>query len=439
MTTTAPVTNLHDIVTKNCSSLRLHAGLPAPDYKTEDFKAQGGKIVFFLTPEEVASSQLEKREAVVTWRSDQEVRRFLFDNMHLWVGGEIVSQATAEGRERSSKLASILAPLIDLHNFDQKSMEFLSKNNEQMRNAFKNYRWVEDGIPLRRAKNFCKGAPCVVIAAGPSLDAQWPKLREIRNSNEEWVFIVAGRAYKKAMKEGVFPDFVVEVEQFEWDDKIWLFAPEPPSHATLCGPITTCPSVFSAWPSEKLILLDHNTAQLLGLKVGEDSMDGGNSILHHMVGLATWIGCNPVYLAGADLGYGHGDAAATLTHAKGTFHSWGREVLRNEHAFQDPLDVPCNCGGMARSSPAYRNFATFLELQVEKASKADPSLRVYSLAPHGQKVSNIEFVEIERWKADLTSQPSAPALSLPPALAEQSSSLPASVATPFSDTSSTVA
>jgi hypothetical protein len=418
---------LKENIEKAQKTLTLYAGLPAPDDKIDEYLAAGGKLIYFLTAEEKAGFRpLKDGEAGVTWESDASVKRFMFENMHLWVGGQI----GGHDPERAMKLADILKDLVDLHNFDLSSQTFLTKDREPMRNAFRNYRYVEDGVKLRRARNLIKGGSCVIVAAGPSLDTQWGELARIRRTCPDVTFIVAGRSYKAAMKAGVPPDFVVEVEQFDWDDAIWMFAPEPPDHTILCAPVTACPGVLSAWPRLVMILLDHEMASLMGMKIREDSIDGGNSILHHMFNLAVWMGADEINLAGVDLSY---PKDPKLTHAAGTFPAWPREILTQENNRQEPLLVKSTDGGDVIASPGYKNFATFLAIQIERAMKENAALKVYNFSPHGQKIEGAIFREIETWR--LPSPP--PESSLPSPSLPEASSGQASTSTESSSTTTT--
>lgn len=407
------MSEISDADLQKTKSLMLYAGPPAPTDDIEKWKKEGGRIIFFLKPDD--DYKIKADEAAVKWESDEYLKNWLLDNMQVWTGGQI--GGTTE--KRAEELASVLMVMINLYNFDAKSSKFLSQNGEPTRNAMKNYRYQMDGIALKRAKNTAKGSTAIIIAAGPSLDEQWAALKRISEMTHfPKVIIVCGRSYTKAMKNGVLPDFVVEVEQFQWDERIWTFAPEPPDFTILCGPITTCPGVFAGWPNKRMILVltDHNMAKLFepeGWKVGEDSIDGGNSILHHMVNVADWLGCETICLAGADLAYPKG---CKDTHAQGTFHDWGNEITAAERQKQDPLQVDCTSGGKVLSSPGYKNFATFLEIQINRIEKRrGKPVKFINFSPNGQKIIGTDYQEISTWNGPSSFSP-------PPSVASVSSS-----------------
>lgn len=393
--------NVPDEFASSVKSLLLYAGPPREDEREgiEELKKSGGKVIFFLTPEDKKSYELRPDEAGVNWENDQLLQKWLMENMTLWTGGQV----GACGPERAGQFAAVLSEVIHLTNFDNSSMQYLAKDNEPARNIYKNWRWVEDGIPLFRAKNLGKGNVAFIVAAGPSLDEQWDTLAKIQRSRPDTTFIVCGRSYTRAMEAGIVPDFVVEVEQFSWNYRLFLFAPKPHPSTVLCCPLTGCPDVLTAWPARKMILMDHNMAQFMKMTVGTDSIDGGNSILHHMFNLAMFLGCERTVLAGADLSYPPG---AKDTHAVGTFPCWPGHVLVMEHNRQEPVEVPSTDGGKVQSSQPYKNFRLYLEMQIAANKKAKGNITIYNASPHGQLIAGTEFKDLSEW---LT--PSLPVLS----------------------------
>lgn len=380
-------------------------------------KAKGGRVIYFVTLEEQKQITLGPGEAGVIWSTDTFVKQFLFEHVNEWIGGKVNGifdgqvGANEGSMERGQKLASMMQDVLQLWSFDTTSAKHLFANNLPFRNQFRNHRWVEDGTPFQVFKGRGKGVTTILIAAGPSLDSQWEHLKRIRDNRPDVGFIVAGRSYKQAMKAGLRPEFVQEVEQFDWDDRLFLFAPEPPSASYLIGPLSACPNLFHAWPNKGQVCItwDHNYAQLMGdtqeqIANHEHSMDGGNSIIHHMFNFATWLGSENICLAGVDFAYPPGHKAS---HAEGTFHQWTPEVLKTEKAYQAPLQVPSTDGGMVLSSQPYRNFCTFMEIAISKSRKFIPNLKVVNFSPKGQKIEGTVYEDISTWALTPSPAPSS--------------------------------
>ncbi len=417
--------------TKN---LMLYVGIPDETNPVEKYKADGTKMIYIVTPEEKASGfQIKEDEGAIVWESDTYLKRWFFENLHTWMGGKIDSSMSAQ--ERMKRVAAILLEVIDLSNFDSNSAKILGKDNLPLRNVMQNFRWIEDGIKLSRFKNVFKGANVLVIAAGPSLNSQWETLRQLRIADPKLVIMVCGRNYRNTMKYGVHPQFVLEAEEFDWVDNQWMFAPMPPENTILATTPNVCPGILKHWPSEKVVLIDHNLAQMFGWKVGEDSIDGGNSILHIIVNFAVFIGAKNVYLAGVDFGYPKG--ALEKSHCDGSFPNWNPDVNKQESMFQDFLWMPSTDGGQVQSSPPYRNFKTFLELQIHKYTTLDKDLKFWNLSPHGCKIAGTEYLDIVKWKDQVCSPPS-PSPSLPESVPQESLLLGLQPALHFTDTSQLV-
>lgn len=366
----------------------LHVGPQNGGPDPREYKRKGYKLAWVMTREELKNNIPLADEMTFVWDNDEQMRRLLHDQMYLWAGALILPEG-----ERQQKLAGMMAELVDLHEFNNKSNKILSQDDLPTRNAFRNYHWYEDGVKLSRIRGKGAGMPAVVIAAGPSLNEQWPYLRKLRETRREIPFIVCGRSYRKAATEGVWPEFIVEVEQYDWDADLFMFAPPPPDYSMLVFPVTAAPRLAKVWPAMKLCLLNHDLAKLMGLKIGEESVDGGNSVLHYEVILATLLGCNPIYLAGVDFGYPKGRTEDT--HAEGTFHPWPSDTLATEHTHQSGAEAEANDGSTLLTSAPYKNFGTYLSVQIERSRALTKDLKVYSFSKRGMKIAGVEYMPIE--------------------------------------------
>jgi len=387
------VASVPDVPIQITGGILLHIGPMNGKLDPREYKGKGYKLVWILTREELKANMPLADEGTFVWDSDAQLRRLFHDQMHQWTGAMLVPEG-----EKQERVAGIMAELIALQQFNDSSNKILSADDLPMRNAIRNWQWYENGLPLSRVREKGKGAPVVLIAAGPSLNDQWPYLRAYREKHRDVPFIVCGRTYKKAMAEGVWPEFVMEVEQYDWDAEIFTFAPAPPEHTILAFPCTAAPRLAKAWPGHKLCLLNHNFAKLMGLPMTPptESVMGGNSVLHYMVTLADILGASPLYIAGMDFGYPKGKGEDT--HAAGTFHAWSQDVLNTEHTHQQEMTAEGNDGAPLMTSPPYKNFGTYLSVQIEymktNAMHPTPDLKVYSFSKRGLRVAGVEYVDI---------------------------------------------
>lgn len=377
----------------------IHIGVPKDRERFNQFKKDGGRIIYILSDEEAKGftvrlhKERPEAEAAVTWKNDVYLKRWIFENDKILEGGELVCEEDQIDRMR--KFSAILFEVIELHNFDSRSLKVLTKDNLPLRNIMKNFRWIEDGIKLARTKDSMKGRPAVLIGAGPSLNKQWKILADLKRKFPGLAYFCCGRSYKRLMQEGINPEFVVEAEEFEWNDAIWMFAPPPHPATVLACPPNVCPGIFTHWPAEKLVMVDHNTAQIHGWEIGTDSIDGGNSVMHLAFNLVNFMGVDRVFLAGIDLGYP--DGVKEKTHADGTFHEWGGDTKKSENVYHEVMMLPSNDGTDVQSSPSYLNFKTFFEIQIQKFTEKNPKLEVYSFSPRGLKMEGVKYITFEEF------------------------------------------
>src|SRR5688572_29796034 len=173
----------------------IHVGVPADDKALADIRERkkGRKLYWILSEAEYATFSAVPDEVRMVWKNDTQLRRLLHDSTPMWLGGEFLPPG-----ERMEQVTRIVAELLDLHGFNESSNVVLSKGNQPTRNAVRNWRWFEDGLHVKRLKDSGKDLPVVIMAAGPSLNSQWPYLRDYRKRHPEVPFICAGRTYKKA-------------------------------------------------------------------------------------------------------------------------------------------------------------------------------------------------------------------------------------------------
>ena len=380
---------------KAMKSTTLFIGVPDDLAGANRYVLDGGRLIIFSIEGEDVKPLEEFRWSVPArvewwrWQHDELLRKHLFERLPTFVGAMIGRVPNSERHKTAAdKFTAIFRSVCELSNFDTRSFQFLSKDNLFTKNSFKNYRWVDDGIPMEQVQDALKGKEAFIVAAGPSLTDALPHIKRARESENPPVLLCAGRSYKLLALHGIMPDWVVEVEMFEWDHKIWTFAPPPDPDAILAFPLCVCPEVVTDWPSRKCVLIDLNMQALMGFKCG---FSGGNSILHWLMNTASFLGCDPITMIGADLSYPKGSKD---THAEGTFHPWPKSVQVSEHSPQDEMWLPGNDGELVKSSPAYQNFATLCSII---ASKTGKKFRNASL--HGLKIEGAPVFDLASWGA----------------------------------------
>lgn len=208
------------------------------------------------------------------------------------------------------------------------------------------------------------GTPAIVIAAGPSLDANVRWLRRVR---ERAVFIAVDTALRPLADRGLEPDVVVAVDPSETNARHFAHV-RPLSRAWLVAEGSIHPSCFAPfggrictfrvgdnqpWPSLRAQGVDRGTLTVWG------------SVLTAACDLAIRMGCGSIVFAGADLGFSGGQP-----YCRGTAYEadWTRGLLSGRTLDQmwswyvtpAALDVEDVAGGLTKTTPALKAFRDWL-------------------------------------------------------------------------------
>jgi len=156
---------------------------------------------------------------------------------------------------------------------------------------------------LESLRNLFKGKPAVIISAGPSLTKNIDLLKEFR---DKVVIFCVGTALKTALKHGIHPDFVVQVESLEClfqtsgvDTTKMNFIHHPATHWSTHELFTRH---FNYYPNNDFI------SQWLGglLDIPLKDYQNKGTVSLCAVYSSLILGCDKVILIGQDLAYTNG-------------------------------------------------------------------------------------------------------------------------------------
>jgi hypothetical protein len=180
-----------------------------------------------------------------------------------------------------------------------------------VRNLCRNVGALAAGIPVTRLEGIFRGLPGILLAAGPGLDQI---LHYLPDLSERMVVVAVDTAVRACRDRGVQPDIAVVVDPQYWNarhlDRV------DPSTTLLVGESSTHPSVFAHFSAppvfcSSLFPLGRELESVLG-PMG--NLGTGGSVSTTAWDLLRLLGCEPVYLAGLDLGFPNG-----RTHFRGSF------------------------------------------------------------------------------------------------------------------------
>ena len=180
-----------------------------------------------------------------------------------------------------------------------------------VRNLCRNVDALAAGVPVTRLKGRFAGLPGLLLAAGPGLEQILPILPDL---SERMVVVAVDTSVRACLDCGIQPDVAVVVDPQYWNarhlDRV------DPSRTLLVAESSTHPSVFAHFNTPTIICsslfpLGRELESVLG-PMG--NLGTGGSVSTTAWDLLRMVGCEPIYLAGLDLGFPNG-----RTHFRGSF------------------------------------------------------------------------------------------------------------------------
>lgn len=250
--------------------------------------------------------------------------------------------------------------------------------------------------------------PCVLLAAGPTLQTVLPHLKEIQ---ERAVTIAVDTALRACLKAGVQPDFIflTDPQYWAWRHLAGLSSPQ----SILVAESAAYPSAFR-FDCKKIVLmsslfpLGKYFEERLGKK---GSLASGGSVATSAWDFARAIGAKEIYAAGLDLGYPN-----KQTHIKGSsFEEAAHNCSKRQNPAegqtarilfsaknQEALDFE---GNKIITDERMKLFAWWFE----NAISASPATKTYSFSKKGLAIKGVEFRSIDDFlkKPKITEQKAA--------------------------------
>lgn len=194
-----------------------------------------------------------------------------------------------------------------LHTFNdlKKVMENSLMNNstikyfsETFTKAFiSNLKHIVESTPINYFKNEFEEKPAIVVSAGPSLEKNVHKLKEVQDN---FIIITGARSLGTLIKNNIIPDFICMVDPGDINCK---FIEDYLEYKI--------PLVFFEETSYKAMNLHKGSKVLFSgnpitfsiLDYNVDNLLSGGSVAHNCTSFASYIGCNPISFIGQDFAY----------------------------------------------------------------------------------------------------------------------------------------
>jgi hypothetical protein len=241
---------------------------------------------------------------------------------------------------------------------------------------------------IKKLENVFAGMPALVLASGPSLDSMLPFLHDLQ---QRFLTIAVDTSLRACLERKVEPDFLVIVDPQYWNTRHIDGA--NPRKTILVSESSTNPRVFRklhipTFIGSSLFPLGRHLESAIGKK---GALGAGGSVATTAWDLARLAGCNPIYVAGLDLGF-----PARATHFKGAyfenqFHAHSSRLRSSEEMsfsllYQAlPFAVASNAGGTVMTDQRMIIYKWWFENQI----KIFPETKTFTLSPAGVQIEGM--------------------------------------------------
>lgn len=158
-----------------------------------------------------------------------------------------------------------------------------------------------EAMPLLELKDAYKGKTALVVSAGPTLDLN---IETIKKYKDKVVIFCVGTAFKSLASNGIVPDFVVQIEQFDCSGQLSGY---DLSKTNLIIAPETSEAVQKLDVKQKFLFPASTTqagrywSELTGIDVSEYIL--GGTVSYCAIASAKMLGCNKIVLVGQDLAF----------------------------------------------------------------------------------------------------------------------------------------
>jgi hypothetical protein len=194
-----------------------------------------------------------------------------------------------------------------------------------------------DGQPMLQ-----RPEPVFIVGSGPSVDASIPTIRRWR---DRAVVISCGTGLRVLLRQGITPDFHVEIENGAWVPEVLSLAGQygDLKKITLVTTFTVHPSVPPLFGETFFFFRDSVSSTVMLLRGRREVLGAAPTVANTALTLGSIFGFTEFYLFGIDCGVRDGAANHSRDSVYHDVDAW-RDKAKN---FKYPTEVLANFGGIA--------------------------------------------------------------------------------------------
>ncbi|WML35487.1 6-hydroxymethylpterin diphosphokinase MptE-like protein [Clostridium sp. OS1-26] len=178
------------------------------------------------------------------------------------------------------------------------TMAFFSQTFFQ--NFIKNMKQSAGCSVINSYKDLFKGRPAIIVSAGPSLEKNIHLLKDVQ---DKFIIICGARTLKALKNADIIPDFVCAIDPQEVTYTIMKHNLESTVPLVFMDSVNY--KIVQEYKGNKILFsnegMEGYVESITGREV--DSLLQGGSVAHICMGLAVYLGCNPIIFIGQDLAY----------------------------------------------------------------------------------------------------------------------------------------
>ncbi|MFJ8257654.1 motility associated factor glycosyltransferase family protein [Peribacillus asahii] len=234
---------------------------------------------------------------------------------------------------------------------------------------------------------FFQGKPAIIVAAGPSLSSEFENLKYIKENGLAYIFSV-GSAINALIEYGIYPDAACTYDPTELNQfVIQKIKDQNISEIPLIFGSSVGFETLSDYPGKMLHMItsqDTISPRLLDTSQNIDIVFDAPSIAVVTFQLLSQLGCNPIILAGQDLGYQNNQK-----YAVGIEYDFENNTLTEEEQ-QSLLTVKDVYGNDIGTTADFNQMREQLEMYIRASAK----IEVLNTTKGGAHIQGTEFMSL---------------------------------------------
>ena len=231
-----------------------------------------------------------------------------------------------------------------------------------LKNSLENMHLIMAMPGVKRLKELFRGVPAIIVSAGPSLQRNFPLLKEAEGRA---VVIACDTVLRLLVPYGITPDFIMTADPQETSYRKFRDIPMSPESSIVCHPINY-PEMISTFAGRRFAIGSNLSLYqwLAPSWPDKGTIDfGSQSVAHMAFNLACLIGADPIIFVGQDFCYYENKKYAGHL-SKGS--PWERRVQKGKNKTVPAADI---FGEPVETETLFESFKVLMEDLIKRSGR----------------------------------------------------------------------